>query len=56
MSVSMGKDRIKDHIDSHAQIMTGADMSCLMHMHGLVNRENKPLKIMHITEILAGEV
>ncbi|RXJ91697.1 Fe-S oxidoreductase [Arcobacter sp. CECT 8983] len=55
ISVAMGKDRIKDHIDSHVEVMTGADMSCLMHMEGLINRENKPLKIMHITEILAGK-
>ena len=50
----MGKDRIKDHIDSEAQIMTGADMSCLMHMDGLINRNKYPIKVMHIVEILAG--
>ena len=55
ISVAMGKDRIKDHIDSNAQIITGADMSCLMHMEGIINRDKKPLKVMHITEILAGE-
>lgn len=55
ISVAMGKDRIKDHIDSQAQVMTGADMSCLMHMEGIINRDNEPLKVMHITQILAGE-
>ena len=55
ISVAMGKDRIKDHLDSQAQIMTGADMSCLMHMEGIINRNNEPIKVMHITEILAGE-
>jgi L-lactate dehydrogenase complex protein LldE len=54
ISVAMGKDRIKDHIDSSAQIMTGADMSCLMHMDGLINRNKYPIKVMHIVEILAG--
>ena len=54
LSVAMGKDRIKDHLDSEAQIMTGADMSCLMHMDGLINRNNYPIKVMHIVEILAG--
>jgi L-lactate dehydrogenase complex protein LldE len=56
LSVAMGKDRIKDHLESQVQIMTGADMSCLMHMEGLINRNNNPIKVMHITEILAGEV
>ena len=55
ISVAMGKDRIKDHILADAQIMTGADMSCLMHMEGIINRDNEPIKVMHITEILAGE-
>ena len=54
ISVAMGKDRIKDHIESDAQIMTGADMSCLMHMDGLINRNKYPIKVMHIVEILAG--
>jgi L-lactate dehydrogenase complex protein LldE len=55
ISSAMGKDRINDHINSGAEIMTGVDMSCLMHMEGLINRNNKPIKVMHITQILAGE-
>lgn len=54
VSVAMGKDRIKDHVDSSAQIITGADMSCLMHMDGIINRDKTPIKVMHIVEILAG--
>ncbi|RXJ68608.1 Fe-S oxidoreductase [Halarcobacter ebronensis] len=56
VSVAMGKDRINDHLDSSAQIITGADMSCLMHLEGIINRDKTPLKVVHITEILAGEV
>ncbi len=55
ISVAMGKDRIKDHMDSNVQVMTGADMSCLMHMQGIINREKNPIKVMHISEILLGE-
>lgn len=55
ISAAMGKDRVKDHLDSGAQVMTGADMSCLMHMEGLINKNNQELKIMHIVQILAGE-
>ena len=54
ISVAMGKDRIKDHINSSAEIITGADMSCLMHMDGIINRDKNPIKVMHIVEILAG--
>lgn len=55
ISAAMGKDRIADHLRHNAQVMTGADMSCLMHMEGLINKEKQPLKVMHITQILAGE-
>ena len=55
LSVAMGKDRIKDHLDSEAAVMTGADMSCLMHMDGLINRNNYPIKVKHIVQILLGE-
>lgn len=54
ISVAMGKDRISDHLNSNAQIITGADMSCLMHMDGIINRDKKPIKVMHIVDILAG--
>ena len=55
ISVAMGKDRIKDHMDSNVEIMTGADMSCLMHMQGIINRDKNPIKVMYISEILLGE-
>jgi L-lactate dehydrogenase complex protein LldE len=55
ISVAMGKDRIKDHMNSNVQVMTGADMSCLMHMQGIMNRDKNPIKVMHISEILLGE-
>ena len=55
ISVAMGKDRIKDHMDSKVEVMTGADMSCLMHMEGIINRDKNPIKVMHISEILLGE-
>jgi L-lactate dehydrogenase complex protein LldE len=55
LSIAMGKDRIKDHIDSKASIMTGADMSCLMHMDGIINRNNQAIKVKHVVQILLGE-
>lgn len=54
VSCMMGLDRIHDHEQAGAEIMTAGDMSCLMHMYGLISREKKPLKVMHVAEILAG--
>ena len=50
----MGRDRIKDHEQQGVQVITGADMSCLMHLEGLLRREKKPIRVMHIAEILNG--
>jgi L-lactate dehydrogenase complex protein LldE len=49
----MGKDRIADHERGGAEIITGADMSCLMHLDGLIRRAQRPLRVMHVAEILA---
>ena len=55
LSTAMGRDRIKDHQDNKVEVMTGADMSCLMHMQGLISREKNPIKVLHISQILLGE-
>lgn len=52
VSCMMGNDRIADHEGAGAEIMTGVDMSCLMHLEGLIRRQDKPLRVMHIAEIL----
>lgn len=54
VSVQMGKDRLTDHLSKQVDVITGADMSCLMHLEGLLKRQNSPVKIMHIAEILNG--
>ncbi len=54
VSVAMGKDRIADHKKNGVEVITGADMSCLMHLEGLLKREKSPIKIKHIAEILNG--
>lgn len=56
ISVKMGKDRIQDHLDNGVEVITGADHSCLMHLDGLLNRNNQPLRVMHIAEILNSSI
>ena len=56
MSVAMGRDRIDDNINSNVEIITGVDMSCLMHMQGIIDRQKLPIKTLHVAQILAGDV
>ena len=53
VSCMMGLDRIHDHEQAGAEVITAGDMSCLMHMSGLIQRQKSPLRVMHIAEILA---
>ena len=55
VSAKMGKDRIKDHIKHEAQYITGADMSCLMHLQGILKRQGSNVDVKHIAEILNAE-
>ncbi len=52
VSVKMGVDRINDHLKHQAEVITATDMSCLMHLDGIIRRRNLQIKIKHITEIL----
>lgn len=52
ISVKMGKYRIHDHKTNGAEIITATDVSCLMHLEGIIQRQKDNLKVMHIAEIL----
>jgi L-lactate dehydrogenase complex protein LldE len=52
VSVKMGVDRIEDHIEHRAEVITATDMSCLMHLEGIIRKRKLPIKVKHIVEIL----
>lgn len=52
ISAKMGQDRVEDHTTHGAEYITSADMSCLMHMEGILRRQNSHVKVLHIAEIL----
>ena len=54
VSVKMGKDRVTDHIRNGAEYITGNDMSCLMHLDGILKRKQSNVKTIHLAEILNG--
>lgn len=53
VSALMGRDRLADHARAGAEIVTGTDVSCLMHLEGLSRREGRPLRFMHVAEVLS---
>jgi L-lactate dehydrogenase complex protein LldE len=55
VSVKMGKDRVADHLHHGAEYITSADMSCLMHLDGILKRQKSKTRVKHIAEILNGQ-
>ncbi|MCG8310089.1 MAG: (Fe-S)-binding protein [Cytophagales bacterium] len=52
LSVKMGEDRLYDFINSGAEVITGTDVSCLMHLEGLILKRKLHLEVKHFSEIL----
>ena len=52
VSVSMGRDRLDDHLGAKAEVITSVDMSCLMHLDGIIQREKRAVRVLHIAELL----
>lgn len=51
VSCMMGDDRIADHERAGSEVLTSTDMSCLMHLDGLIRRQQKPIRVTHIAEV-----
>jgi L-lactate dehydrogenase complex protein LldE len=56
VSVKMGLDRVQDHISRGVEFVTGNDMSCLMHLEGILRRQRSKVRVAHIAEILNAGV
>lgn len=55
ISERMADDKIADAQSSGAEMMTGADLGCLLHLAGRIARRGLSLRVRHVAEILAGE-
>ena len=51
--VSQKMDRV---LEAKADVLTGADLGCLMNIAGKASREGKAIDVRHVAEILAGDV
>jgi len=52
VSVKMGKDRIKEHEANQVEYITAIDVSCLMHLEGILKRQKSDIQVKHVAEIL----
>lgn len=54
VSVSMGADKVGNIVASGAEYVVAGDNSCLMHVGGLLSRENILVKPIHLAQVLAS--
>jgi len=55
ISTAILEDKVKNIIDSKAEVVTGCDMGCLMNIQGMLSRRQSPVKAFHIAQLLAGQ-
>jgi len=55
ISTAILEDKVKNIIDSNAEVVTGCDMGCLMNIQGMLIRKGLPVKTLHIAQLLAGQ-
>lgn len=55
VSVKMGQDRIKEHGENNVDYITSGDSSCLMHLEGILKRQQSSIQVIHIAEILNAD-
>lgn len=56
LSARIGSDRLDDFQGAGAEIVTSVDMSCLMHLSGLMRRQGRSCQALHVAELLRSAV
>ncbi len=55
ISAAMGETKSQNAIATGAEYVTSIDPSCLMHLDGVLRKQQLPLKTIHLASILASE-
>ncbi|MCX5386822.1 (Fe-S)-binding protein [Streptomyces sp. NBC_00083] len=53
VSTAMGADKVRNAVSTGAAVLCGADNSCLLHIGGILHRQDAPMRALHIAEILS---
>ncbi|MBA8957193.1 (Fe-S)-binding protein [Actinomadura namibiensis] len=54
VSAAMGTDKMRNVLDTGAEVLCAADNSCLMHIGGTLRRQRAGVRTMHLAQILAA--
>jgi len=54
ISIGMAQTKVSSAMETGAEYMISTDVSCLMHLQGYIDKNNYPLKTLHIADVLAN--
>ncbi|WP_266206085.1 (Fe-S)-binding protein [Pontibacter kalidii] len=54
ISTAMAEQKVDNALATGADYIVSTDSSCLMHLEAYIKRQNKPIKTMHIADVLAS--
>lgn len=56
IAVKLAEKKVQHALDAGAEILISTDMGCLMHLEGYIRKNNIPLKVMHLADVLASGI
>ena len=54
IAVGMAEEKVKHAEETGADYLVSTDMSCLLHLDGYMKKQQKPMKVMHLVDVLAA--
>lgn len=54
VAVAMAEQKIQNAEETGADYIISTDMSCLMHLQAFIAKQQKPVKVMHLADVLAS--
>ncbi|WP_026464717.1 (Fe-S)-binding protein [Adhaeribacter aquaticus] len=56
ISAAMAEQKVENALASGAEYIVSTDTSCLMHLQAYIKKNNKPLKVLHLADVLAKAI
>jgi len=54
ISTAMAEQKVQNAVDTEAEYIVSTDSSCLMHQEAYIKKNKKPLKTIHLADVLAS--
>jgi L-lactate dehydrogenase complex protein LldE len=54
ISTAMGEQKVNNVVNTNAEYLVSTDLSCLMHLNGIIQKNGLNIKSLHLADILAS--